>query len=80
MTCTQLGGPCALPLQGTTADEIVKAQAAHLKDAVARGDHAHEDAARGMSGRWKHPISGMSWYRAVQRDFSALPEDGDPTT
>jgi hypothetical protein len=28
-----------------------------------------------MKGRWKHPISGMSWYRKVKSDFAALPED-----
>jgi hypothetical protein len=80
MTCAQLGGPCALALQGTTADEVIEAQDARLQDAVARGNHAHAAAARGMSGRWTHPISGVSRYRAVKRDFSVLPEDVDPTT
>jgi hypothetical protein len=28
-----------------------------------------------MKGRWKHPISGMGWYKTVKRDFAALPED-----
>jgi hypothetical protein len=28
-----------------------------------------------MKGRWKHPISGMGWYRAAKRNFAALPED-----
>jgi hypothetical protein len=27
-----------------------------------------------MKGRWKRPISGLKWYRQVQRDFEALPE------
>ncbi len=73
MTCTQLGGPCDLPLQGATADEVIKAQDAHLKAAVAGGDTTHADALAGMKGRWKHPISGMGWYRQVKRDFAALP-------
>jgi hypothetical protein len=28
-----------------------------------------------MKGRWKHPISGMGWYRSAKRDFAALPPD-----
>jgi predicted small metal-binding protein len=75
MTCKQLGGPCELALRGDTADEIIKAQDRHLKDAVASGDATHEPALKDMKGRWKHPISGMGWYRAAKRDFAALPED-----
>jgi predicted small metal-binding protein len=75
MTCKQLGGPCDFALRGNTADDVIKAQDAHLKDAVANGDAAHEPALRDMKGRWKHPISGMGWYRAAKRDFAALAED-----
>ena len=46
----------------------------HLKDAVALGDTAHEPAAKDMKGRWRKPISGMKWYRQVQKDFAELPE------
>jgi hypothetical protein len=74
MTCKQLGGPCDLALRGETADDVIKAQDAHLKDAVANGDAAHEPALRDMKGRWKHPIAGMGWYKAAKRDFAALPE------
>jgi len=28
-----------------------------------------------MKGRWKHPISGMGWYRSAKRNFADLPED-----
>jgi predicted small metal-binding protein len=76
MTCKQLGGPCDLQLQGTTADEVIKAQDRHLKDAVAAGDATHEDALKRMKGRWKRPVSGLGWYRKVKRDFAALPDDG----
>ncbi len=75
MTCTQLGGPCDLPLRGDTADEVIKAQDKHLNDMVASGDESHQDALAAMKGRWKKPISGMGWYRKVKRDFAALPED-----
>ena len=74
MTCQQLGGPCDFRLQGETADEVIKAQDKHLRDAVTGGDESHQDALKDMKGRWKHPIAGMSWYRAAKRDFAALPE------
>lgn len=73
MTCAQLGGACDLPLQGSTADEVIKAQDRHLQEVVAAGDARHEDALKAMKGRWKHPIAGMGWYRQVKRDFAALP-------
>ena len=75
MTCRQLGGSCDFPLRGDTADEVIKAQDHHLKEMVASGDHPHEDALRAMKNRWRHPISGMGWYKDTKRDFAALPED-----
>jgi predicted small metal-binding protein len=75
MTCKQLGGPCDLAHHGDTADEVIKAQDAHLRDAVARGDAAHEPALQDMKGRWKHPIAGMGWYKKAKRDFAGLPMD-----
>ena len=75
MTCNQLGGACEFRLQGETADAVIKAQDRHLKEIVAAGDDSHVGALKEMKGRWKHPISGMGWYRAVKRDFTKLPED-----
>jgi hypothetical protein len=75
MTCKQLGGTCDLQLHGNTADGVIKAEDSHLKEMVAGGDEAHEPALKEMKGRWKHPISGMGWYRQIKRDFAALPED-----
>jgi predicted small metal-binding protein len=75
MTCNQLGGPCELPLHANTADEIIKAQDKHLKETVAGGDPTHEAALQEMKGRWKHPVSGMRWYKKAKADFAALPED-----
>ena len=75
MTCTQLGGACDLALQGKTADEVIKLQDKHLKEIVAGGDEAHQDALKAMKSRWKHPISGMGWYRNTKKEFAALPED-----
>jgi hypothetical protein len=75
MTCKQLGGPCDSPHQGNTANDVIKAQDRHLKEAVANGDAAHEDALGDMQSRWKKPLSGMAWYRNAKRDFAALPAD-----
>jgi hypothetical protein len=75
MTCRQLGGPCDLPHQGKTANDVIKAQDRHLKGVVAGGDDTHETALKEMKGRWKNPIGGMGWYRRAKRDFAALPED-----
>ncbi len=75
MTCKQLGGPCDFPHRGKTADEVIKAQDSHLKEAVAGSDRTHEGALKEMKGRWKHPIAGMGWYRQAKRDFADLPEE-----
>lgn len=74
MTCTQLGGPCDLVLEGETADEIIQAQDRHLKDVVADGDETHRSALEDMKGRWKRPLKSLGWYRSVKRDFADLPE------
>lgn len=75
MTCKQLGGACDLPLQGATADDVIKAQDKHLNEVVDGGDETHRDALEAMKGRWKHPISGMKWYRNTKKEFAALPDD-----
>ena len=75
MTCSQLGGACELPLAGEDYNEIIKAQDRHLREAVAAGRIDHEPALRDMKGRWRRPVSGMKWYRQVQRDFAALPSE-----
>jgi predicted small metal-binding protein len=75
MTCKDLGGPCELAHHGSTADEIIKAQDKHLKEIVAGGDQTHADALNQMKGRWRHPISGMGWYKATKREFAARAED-----
>ena len=73
MSCSQLGGPCGLAHHGTDANEIIKAQDRHLREAVANGETDHEPALKEMKGRWKRPVSGLKWYRQVQRDFESLP-------
>jgi hypothetical protein len=72
MTCQQLGGPCDLQHEGNDHNEIIHAQDRHLRDAVAAGSTEHEPALKAMKGRWKRPVSGMRWYRQVQRDFAAI--------
>lgn len=75
MTCEQLGGACDLELRGDSADDVIKLQDQHLKDAVAAGDEAHREANDAMRGRWKRPVKGMKWYAATKTAFAALPED-----
>ena len=64
-----------LPLVGEDANVIIKAQDRHLHEAAAAGRSDHEPALSDMKGRWRHPVSGMKWYRKVQREFAALPSD-----
>ncbi len=74
MTCAQLGGPCDLAHSGAIADDVIQAQDRHLKDAVAAGDTAHEDAAAAMKDRWRNPIKGLGWYTATKKAFAELPD------
>lgn len=73
MTCRDLGGPCTLEHQGTTADQIIKAQDRHLRDAVKAGDAGHAAARDDMKGRWRHPKQSMDWYNGVKRAYAELP-------
>jgi hypothetical protein len=75
MTCSELGGPCDFPHHGDTADAVIKAQDKHLNEIVATGDETHKSALKEMKGRWRHPLSGVAWYKKARRDFAALPED-----
>lgn len=75
MTCRDLGGPCDLAHRGATADEVIKAQDQHLKEAERAGDTTHQEAREAMKGRWRHPRRSMGWYNDTKRAFAALPED-----
>ncbi len=75
MSCKQLGGPCDLVHHGESADQVIKAQDKHLKEAVASGDATHEGALKEMKGRWKNPLSGMGWYKKTKREFAALRDE-----
>ena len=75
ITCRQMGGPCDTTFHGNTADEVIKAQDAHLKERVASGDDTHKNALEMMQARWKNPLKGMGWYRQTKKDFAALPEE-----
>src|SRR3954454_12477142 len=80
MTCKQLGGPCNVEHHGDDHNEVIKAQDRHLKARVAAGDESHREAHEAMRGRWKHPVSGLGWYRDVKRAFADLPDDAAATT
>jgi hypothetical protein len=75
MTCRQMGGPCDHAHRGKTANEVIKAQDQHLKDAVAGGDETHREANDAMRGRWKNPVGALGWYRDTKKAFAALPEE-----
>ncbi len=75
MTCEDMGGPCDSAFLGESADEVIKAQDKHLKEAVAGGDEAHNDALKQMQSRWKNPIRALGWYRRTKKDFAALSDD-----
>ena len=75
MTCHDLGGPCDLAHRGETADNVIKAQDRHLKDADQAGDATHRDAREAMKGRWRHPKRSMGWYKDVKATFAGLPDD-----
>ena len=51
MTCRDLGGACDLAHTGATADDVIKAQDKHLREAVGGGDTAHQEAADAMKAR-----------------------------
>jgi hypothetical protein len=70
-----MGGPCDTSFHGHKADEVIKAQDRHLKEMVAGGDDTHASALKSMQDRWKHPVSGMGWYRNTKKAFAALPDD-----
>lgn len=75
MTCRQLGGPCELAHHGDSADDVIKAQDRHLKDAEKAGDASHQAARDAMKGRWLHPKKSMGWYNDMKKAFAALPEE-----
>ena len=58
MTCRQLGGPCDAQLHGEKADDVIKAQDAHLKEMVAGGDETHTERARGHARTLEAPRLG----------------------
>ncbi len=74
MTCHDLGGPCDLAHRGDSADEVIKAQDRHLKEAEKSGDASHQEARDAMKGRWKHPKRSMDWYRDTKAAFAARPD------
>ena len=72
MTCRQLGGPCGIELRGDTADDVIKLQDHHLREAVCGGDASHESAHEEMKAHWRHPVRSMGWYRATKKAFAEL--------
>lgn len=74
MTCQALGGPCDLEHRGESADDVIKAQDRHLKEAEKAGDATHLESRDAMKSRWRHPKKSMDWYRDTKEAFAALPD------
>lgn len=74
MTCSQLGGPCDLAHRGKSADDVINAQDAHLKEREQADDEAHQPARDEMKNRWRHPKKSLGWYRETKQTFADLPE------
>lgn len=72
MTCRHLGGPCDVALSGENADDVIKAQDRHLREAVRAGDTAHEQAHEEMKHRWRHPVRALGWYVDTRKRFAEL--------
>ena len=75
MTCRALGGPCDLEHHGESADDVIKAQDRHLKEAEKAGDATPQKARDAMKSRWRHPKKSMGWYNDTKR-----PSQPSPTT
>jgi predicted small metal-binding protein len=75
MTCRALGGPCDLEHRADSADDVIKSQDRHLKEAEKTGDATHREARDAMKNRWRHPKKSMGWYRDVKQAFADLPDD-----
>lgn len=78
MTCRQLGGPCDLEHHGDTADDVIKAQDRHLKEAEKSRDTTHAEERNAMKGRWRHPKKSLDWYNSAKQTFAELPTDPPP--
>jgi predicted small metal-binding protein len=78
MTCRELGGACDLEHSGETADEVIKAQDRHLKEAEKAGDATHQQARDSMKARWRHPKKSMGWYTDMKKTFARLPDAQTP--
>jgi predicted small metal-binding protein len=75
MTCRALGGPCDLEHRGESADDVIKAQDRHLKEAENAGDATHQQARDAMKSRWRRPKKSMGWYRDTKASFASLPSE-----
>ncbi len=75
MTCRALGGPCDLEHHGDSADDVIKAQDRHLKEAEKAGDATHQEARDAMKSRWRHPRS-----RWAGTTTPSGPSPSSPTT
>ena len=67
--------PVRCPHRGDSADEVIKAQDKHLREAVKAGDASHQEARDAMKARWRRPKKSMDWYLGAKRAFAELPDE-----
>ena len=72
MTCKQMGGPCDMPIQGETAEEMMNNGAKHLME---QSDEAHKAAKSMMEDMQKNPAAGQKWNEDFAKQFAELPQD-----
>jgi hypothetical protein len=78
MTCKQMGGPCDMAMHANTAEEMMKAGAAHIMSMAAMPeDKGHNEAMQMMQDMQAHPEmpENQAWTADFMAKFAAMPED-----
>ena len=63
MTCRALGGPCDLEHHGASADDVIKAQDQHLKEAELADDTTHQQARDAIPFQGSQSVPLAAWFR-----------------
>jgi len=71
--CKQLYGPCDAPIQGTTAEEMIKNSQKHGMEMAAKGDAEHIAIMEKMKEGMNDPEKVKQFIDNFQREFDAQP-------
>lgn len=72
MTCRQMGGPCDMPIQGNTAEEMMNNGRNHVHSV---DDEGHKKVIAMMVEMQSNPEAGKKWNDDFTAQFNALPEE-----